>query len=244
MLKNTFCHIPGVGKETEANIWRNNTLNWEEFLTKNQNHNLNNHIEQSLNAYRNKDYKYFIDNIPGKDHWRTYPDFKEQCCFLDIETTGLDKHRDDITLIGLYNGTESKIFTQGENIKDFALELDKYPLVVTFNGRCFDIPFIRRKYPEVNLNKFHIDLRFAMKNLGYSGGLKKIEKQLGINRGEELDGVDGFEAVRLWYSYKKGNDDSLTLLKKYLKADIENLKTIMDFAFDKLKEKEFLSVID
>ena len=82
-----------------------------------------------------------------------------------------------------------------------------------------------------------------MKELGYAGGLKKIEKEIGICRDDDLDGVDGFEAVRLWYKYKKGDQAALDKLVKYNIADVENLKVMMEFAFEKLKEKNFHSVI-
>ena len=80
-------------------------------------------------------------------------------------------------------------------------------------------------------------LRYLMKDLGYSGGLKRIEKEVGINRDDELAEVDGFEAVRLWRRYKKGDLQSLELLKKYNEADVVNLKTLMEFTYGKLKEK-------
>ncbi|MBW3015814.1 ribonuclease H-like domain-containing protein [Candidatus Woesearchaeota archaeon] len=176
-------------------------------------------------------------------HWRTYKEFKP--CFLDIETTGLSRHYDDITVIGLYNGRESKFFVKDDNMHEFAPELNKYPLVVTYNGKCFDLPFIQHKFPSLNLNKFHIDLRFEMKKIGFSGGLKSIERQLGLNRDSSLKDIDGFEAVRLWYRYKRrGDDEALRLLLKYNQADIENLKTLMDLTYDRLRASEFLSRIE
>ncbi len=172
-------------------------------------------------------------------HWRAYPELKNNCCFLDIETTGLDKHNDDITMIGLYDGKESKVFINGKNLKDFQKEIVKYPMIVTFNGRCFDVPFIQNKFPKLNLNKFHIDLRFAMANIGYTGGLKRIEREVGIQRDSDLKEVDGFEAVRLWYKYKRGDKEALDTLVRYNIADIENLKTLMELTYTKLKEKSF-----
>lgn len=243
--------MPGVGIETEQSIWKSNILSWDELcrnpsaikVSQGRAEHIALHLQESLAAYNSGNFGYFAEKIPLKHHWRAYGDLKDKCCFLDIETTGLDKHRDEITMIGIYNGNESKIFINGRNLDQFHKELLKYPLIVTFNGRCFDLPFIKNKFPDAKLDKLHIDLRFAMRALGYSGGLKSIERQLGIDRGDELYGVDGFEAVRLWYKYKRGDDNSLMLLKKYLKADIENLKTLMEFAYDKLKENHFLSVI-
>ena len=249
ILKNTFLHIPGIGKQTENQIWKNNIYNWHEFLENHYKISLSGsrkqylyyHVQKSIQAYNNQNHEFFLENLPGKEHWRCYKDLNP--CFLDIETTGLDRYHDDITLIGIYDGKQSKIFIKGKNLGEFQKEIQKYPLIISFNGKCFDIPFINAKFPNLNLNKFHIDLRFAMRELGYSGGLKIIEKTTGISRNNEIKDIDGFEAVRLWYKYLRGDREALHLLIEYNKADIENLKTLMDFAFNKLKEKHFLSVI-
>ena len=90
--------------------------------------------------------------------------------------------------------------------------------------------------PEISFNQFHVDLRFVLKGLGYEGGLKKIEKRLGIERESDVSELSGKDAVRLWYQYKRRNDDSaLNTLIKYNIEDIENLKYLMDFSYDKLK---------
>jgi len=251
MLKNTFVHIPGVSKETEEKIWKNNVFNWSEFLEcreqldmcSSKKDKICNFLRVSVDACKKGDYYFLLDNIPSNMHWRAYPDLKNKCCFLDIETTGLSKHHDEITVIGLYDGKESKVFVNGKNMNEFEDEIKKYDMIVTFNGKCFDVPFIQSKFPSINLDKFHVDLRYAMREIGYSGGLKRIEKEIGINRDDEISAVDGYEAVRLWYKYKKGDKDALDLLVKYNIADIENLKIMMEFAFEKLKEKNFLSVI-
>ncbi|MBD3249652.1 exonuclease [Candidatus Woesearchaeota archaeon] len=246
MLKSTFVHIPGVSKYTEEYLWKNSITTWHEFLDKHKTLSLHqnkidkikHYTERSIQAHGEDNIGFFLKHMHPKIHWRTYKEYKP--CFLDIETTGLSKHRDDITIAGLYDGKQSKIFINGKNLEELKYELDKYNLLVTFNGKCFDIPFIQSKYPELDLNKFHIDLRFAMRPLGYSGGLKNIEKQAGIQRDDDLQDIDGWEAVRLWYKYQKGDERSLDLLVKYNIADIENLKLLMDMAFKKLKQREFL----
>ena len=176
--------------------------------------------------------------IPLNEHWRVYRELKNKCCFLDIETTGLYRS-DDITLIGIYDGKEPKIFVKGRNLSDFKEEIKKYPLMVTFNGRCFDIPFIREHFPELQMEQFHIDLRFVLASLGYRGGLKRIESELRLKRDNSIMDVDGFEAVRLWHKYQRGNEEALTKLTSYLSADICNLLPLMEFAYDEMKNKHF-----
>ena len=243
MLKRSFIHIPGINEEIEKQIWQSNVHSWTNFL---ENHasvslsstkkeQITSYIHQSLQAYDNQEHSFFFDNMPPKQQWRLYGHFK--CCFLDIETTGLSKYNDDLTVIGLYNGRESKIFINGKNLDQFAEEIKKYDLIVTFNGKCFDVPFLKAKFPRLDLDKPHLDLRYLMKDIGYVGGLKRIEREVGICRDDDLQDISGFDAVRLWYKYKKGDEEALKLLVKYNIADIENLKTLMEFAYDKLKQK-------
>jgi uncharacterized protein len=99
-------------------------------------------------------------------------------------------------------------------------------VVVTYNGKCFDLPFIRNTL-RVRMDHVHIDLRYLLASLGYRGGLKGCERQLGIGR-EELDGVDGFFAVLLWDEYRKNrNRKALETLLAYNILDVVNLEALM-----------------
>lgn len=248
MLESTFLHIPGIGETTETYLWQHGIRHWNEFekrsgsicLPKRKKDLISKYISLSKECIARQDYHFFSANLPLNQHWRAYSTFRP--CFLDIETTGLDKHRNEITLIGLYNGAESKVFINGHNLDEFYEELSKYPVIVSFNGMMFDVPFIKAKY-DVPIDQLHIDLRFVLAKLGYKGGLKKIEKELGITRDDSIDGVDGFEAVRLWYRYKKGDQEALKKLVEYNIADIENLKTLMDYAFKASMKRCFSSAL-
>ncbi|MBS1266208.1 MAG: hypothetical protein MAG795_00175 [Candidatus Woesearchaeota archaeon] len=245
MLKNTFQHVPGVGCKTEQKIWKNNVLDWDTFMSSKRvgissgkRTRIARFLETCSKHIDENNHKFLLDHFPDNQQWRVYPD--TNVCFLDIETTGLSRHYHDITTIGLFDGKKSKVFIQGKNLDKFADEFQKFNTVVTFNGKCFDIPFISQKFPDTDVNKFHIDLRYVMRRLGYSGGLKLIERAVGIERDDDLKEVDGYEAVRLWKRYQRGDDDALDLLIKYNIADIENLKVLMDLAFKRMKNQVFL----
>ena len=79
-----------------------------------------------------------------------------------------------------------------------------------------------------------------LKSLGFSGGLKGCERQMGIDRGDLKD-IDGYEAVILWHDYKRtGNKKSLETLIQYNSADARNLETLMVMAYNlKLKGTPF-----
>jgi hypothetical protein len=111
---------------------------------------------------------------------------------------------------------------------------------VTFNGARFDLPFIRKEYPGFSYeNKMHADIMYCLRRIGLCGGLKKIEVDLGISRSEETTGIDGFEAVRLWNRYEKGNEQALDLLLQYNREDIVNLETILEITYEDLKKQAF-----
>jgi hypothetical protein len=80
---------------------------------------------------------------------------------------------------------------------------------------------------------------YPLRRIGFSGGLKKIEQMLGISRSEGTTGLSGFDAVRLWREYERGNNRSLDLLLEYNREDIVNLKTIIDMVYDRLVENKF-----
>jgi uncharacterized protein YprB with RNaseH-like and TPR domain len=82
-----------------------------------------------------------------------------------------------------------------------------------------------------------MDLCFALRDIGYKGGLKKIEKQLGISRGDDTDGLTGLDAVRLWRQHQLGIESALERLIAYNREDVVNLETISEIAYKGLKGK-------
>jgi uncharacterized protein len=244
ILQNTFCHVPGISQNKEQELWNSDVLTWNDLLDKIENNHLSFKrdksvkfvLNRSIDSLNNKNHEFFFNSLDQREHWRAYHDFKDKCCFLDIETTGLSKHHNDVTVVGLYDGNDCRMFVNGKNMGELKKAVDEYDMFVTYNGKCFDVPFLKAKNPLLNFDKFHVDLRFELRKLGLSGGLKHIEKEMGINRDDEIKEVDGFEAVRLWRRYKKGDKGALSTLINYNKADVVNLKTLMDFTYDKLKK--------
>ena len=49
--------------------------------------------------------------------------------------------------------------------------------------------------------------------------------------------MTGFDSVRLWKQYERGDKDALAKIIKYNKEDIVNLKTILELTYPKMVEK-------
>jgi uncharacterized protein YprB with RNaseH-like and TPR domain len=97
------------------------------------------------------------------------------------------------------------------------------------------MPIVQRMFSDLSDNHIHIDLKYALQQLGYRGGLKAIEKKLGISRSSETDGMDGGGAIILWQRHILGDPHALELLLKYNCEDVENLEPLMEFAYRELR---------
>jgi len=151
--------------------------------------------------------------------------------YLDIETTGLSPDYHEITVVGIYlvEGSDTR-FVQlvGEEITEESLLelLDGVSTIFTYNGKRFDLPFIRDRLG-LNLEaEFgHHDLMYDCWRNNLYGGFKAVEHQLGIPR--RLKGINGFEAVMLWWRYvNEGDRTALELLLEYNREDVMNLTTL------------------
>jgi uncharacterized protein YprB with RNaseH-like and TPR domain len=192
-------------------------------------------VEESKTRLKAMDHAYFASGLPYREHWRAYGEFRGRIGYLDIETTGLSYVSDDITLVGIYDGRETHTFIRGKNLEDFPEHLRRYSLIATFNGSRFDLPFIHRAFPGISIDQLHVDLMYPLRRMGFTGGLKRIERELGIVRSEETRGIDGFEAVRLWRAYERGNRKALGTLVEYNREDVENLERILELVYCTLR---------
>ncbi len=243
MLRQTFLHVPGVSYRTEERLWQSGVASWDDVLEDRMpavpphlRSVLGEEITRSQEALRRGRYRYFTVRLPQREHWRAWPEFRDAVAYLDIETTGLDIGRDAVTVVGVYDGRRKRSFIQGENLEELPAALERVRLLVTFNGSRFDVPFLRRAFPRMRLDQLHLDLMNPLHRLGYWGGLKRIERRLGIRRSDETAGMGGFDAVRLWHAYVNGDDDALDVLVAYNREDVVNLEPLAEFAYRSLRE--------
>ncbi|HVZ42148.1 MAG TPA: ribonuclease H-like domain-containing protein [Candidatus Kapabacteria bacterium] len=245
MLRNTFCHIPGIGLRTEQKLWEEGIRTWDDYLEMGglalrgaRGAAVTGGLERSIEALDEGDIGFFAESLPASESWRLFGEFGGRAAYLDIETTGVG-YSDGITTIALYDGRDVRTYVSGENLRRFRDDIDAYEMLITYNGKCFDVPVIE-SYFMMSLPQAHIDLRYVLHSLGYRGGLKGCEAQLGLDRGD-LAGVDGYFAVLLWHEYQRtGNPAALETLLAYNVEDTVNLERLMQLAYNmKLEETPF-----
>src|SRR5262249_23496791 len=102
----------------------------------------------------------------------------------------------------------------------------------TFNGKAFDIPYLEGRFGKEFFTGAHLDLRPIAAAVGLKGGLKKIEKQIGIERPADIRRYTGYDAVKLWRAYRRGRKDALEPLARYKLADAVNLQTVLRVGYN------------
>jgi uncharacterized protein YprB with RNaseH-like and TPR domain len=148
--------------------------------------------------------------------------------YIDIETTGLSRYYAELTVIGIAveKGSKTDVIQLLEQdlCEPKIIEvLQRTDEIYSYNGSRFDLPFIQAKM-SIDLRRLfkHRDLMYDCWRYGLKGGLKAVERQLGINR--ELRNVDGYVAVKLWYEYvNNGDTEALETLLAYNREDVVNL---------------------
>lgn len=140
--------------------------------------------------------------------------------YLDVETDRNGR----LTVVGFYHRAAGLIQLVGGEItrKNLLANLPPSGNLYTYNGHCFDLRCIRCQLG-LNLREIYesVDLRWVCQARGLTGGLKAVERTLGIRR--ELPEVDGYQAMILWEEYRRGDLEALWRLLFYNREDVMNL---------------------
>ena len=250
MIRNSFIFLERVTAARERKIWQQGILTWDDFLRADRVNGIpaaaKRYYDRKIVEARKQLYlensSYFTSLMPQTEHWRLYDFFKEDAVYLDIETDGLSDNC-DVTVVGLFDGYDTKTMIRRVNL-DWQLlrkELGRHKMIVTFNGSVFDLPFMKKRYGDVIPKIPHCDLRFCCSRIGLNGGLKSVEKQLKISRGEIVEKFYGGDAAKLYRMWRGSGDDYyLKLLVEYNEEDCANLKRIAEHAYNELRSATFV----
>lgn len=227
MLKRTFVHLPGFGFKAEEKLWNQGVETWDhlrdgvtQFFKADRCVPIIKNLDKSFEALENGRTDFFYRHLPRAALWRLVPDFIKEIAFLDIETTGLSlPPRNTTTSIAIiYKG---KLYQEFEHRRkrDLIKWIDSdCKLICTYYGEVFDVPFLRKEFG-VKLTQAHLDLCFWLRRLGYTGGLKQVERNFKSVPKRITEGIDGFSALILWNRYLNGSKAALRTLMTYNAED-------------------------
>lgn len=256
MIRNTFSYLSGIGEKLEKRLWKDGILTWDlfldagtiNFLSRDKKERFDDSLSVAAQKLDERDAFFFAKTVKRREHWRLFEIFRGEAVCLDIETNGFQPNNGGyVTVVGLYDGCEWRSLVAGENLttENLNRELSGYRCLITYYGASFDIPFLLRSFPGVRFDMPHFDLCYAAHRMGFTGGLKKLEAALGIERDKDVQGMNGYDAVKLWELARRGNGEAMRLLLAYNREDTVNLLGIADVLYQRLKRstgiEEYLS---
>jgi len=246
MIESTFLFLNGIGRTTERRLWEQGISAWRDFLQcssvrgmsagRKTLYDTDVSLAQEQHARDNP--RFFATCLKTRDQWRLYEWLRPRAVYLDIETAG--GPYGEVTVVGLFADGRMTSLLRGDTLTEERLcdELSRYDLIVTFFGSGFDLPYLHAVFPRLRIDQPHLDLCFAAKQLGLRGGLKQIERMVGIEREGALQGMDGWDAVRMWSRWRHGRDtQALELLLAYNEADCVNLQPLADLLYCQLVQQ-------
>ena len=243
MLKQSFVHLPGVGPLTEKKLWQMGVLNWDQLRKKAPGlfkqpkaTAILERLDQCERALEKKDFYFFSGVLPKDQHWRVLPEIPnvlDRIAYLDIETTGLGfpPSSESTAITFYYQGQVLQAHEHAQKKKLIQTILAEKPILVTFFGQAFDVPFLTQEYG-VKFDCVHLDLCFWLKRQGYKGGLKKIQKLFSDIPSRLSMDIDGYDAVRLWKFHQRGVQGALDTLLTYNAEDTIVLEPLFVKAYN------------
>ena len=240
-LENTYIGVDGVGETTERRLWEAGARRWAEFDPSLCGPTTADRIESFIESARPRldagDAAFFDERLPSAERWRLYENFREAACFFDIETTGLSQTRDRVTCVSVHRGGDTETLVRGDDLtRENLRELLDAPLLVTYNGARFDVPFLETSF-DLTIDAPHLDLMYPCRRAGLTGGLKAIEPAVGVER--DRPDLAGRDAIRLWREHERGVDGALETLVSYNREDTVNLRTVAEGVVERL-DRELL----
>jgi uncharacterized protein YprB with RNaseH-like and TPR domain len=255
VLESTFQLDGAVGPAREKKLWQAGVASWDELapsllpasLPASVEKKLRAALEVAARARDAGDADRLASLIPSREHWRLFQAFADDAVYLDIETSDDVVGFAGISAIGICDRQGPRLFLPFADSSSRVQPLQAFPeavdgkLLVTFNGLSFDLPILRRAFPEWTPPVCHIDLRHLFPRLGLEGGLKTLERRLvmlGLRRPPHLDGMGGWDAGSLYRRGRDGDRQALGRFAEYNLYDAINLRTLMAYAFNQLVEAE------
>ena len=152
--------------------------------------------------------------------------------YVDIETSGLSPMNNYVTIIGVLT---KDIFNQfilnvnlKQNIIDSYIKENDITEIIGYNHIAFDNKFLvfNEYVSQKNINELkQTDLMHQCHDLNLKGGLKAVEKILGIER--EYEPLNFFQQKALWKKWINNNDwSALDRLLAYNREDVMNLPLV------------------
>ncbi|GAC1336400.1 MAG: ribonuclease H-like domain-containing protein [Myxococcales bacterium] len=234
MITASFRHIRGIGPLRERQLWLAGVRGWDQVpdgivLAASLDEKLRRGVAESRARLDAGDFAHFAQALPPVEHWRLLPQLLEGAGCLDVEVGATPG---EVTVVGVLDKDGPHAFLRGRDLHEFPARAAAWSCLITFNGLAFDLPVLRRAFPEWRPPAAHVDLRHLLARSGQRGTLKQIEARLGLFRPPHLRPLSGADAVWLWQAQQRGDRAALRRLVEYNLYDTFHLRPLAELGYN------------
>lgn len=168
----------------------------------------------------------------------------EQLAFIDIETTGLSSQYHQIINLGIltynkkwhFNQYWASTLDEERLLLESFLELDNpNSLLICYNGKVFDMPFITNRliyhrlihtsFSDRTLDFIYLGRAYAKRNHLSSYKLTALETHFNLNRDADISGVD---VIQAFHAYRKTQDSRYKkAILQHNRLDVERMPYLL-----------------
>jgi uncharacterized protein YprB with RNaseH-like and TPR domain len=228
ILEQSLCLLQGVSHETEIRLRHAGVLTCAQLARDADRYFSARHAQRIRDSFAEWQVArttglvdWVVGHLPVGHRVRALSQCRNDVLFFDIETDGKSPSS-NITCISTMRNGAHRSFWRGHNLSGFLAEWASAKILVGFNSKRFDTPFVCKAFGLTAIPP-QIDLMDEVAHYGYRGGLKTVERKFGVSR--KAKGCDdGNDAIRRWAEYTTGrSEDSLAALLAYNREDVESL---------------------
>lgn len=247
MITATFQLGAACGPRREQRLWEAGVTHWSEYGEKASsallkgaaNISLREAIAAANAALAAGDVARVAALLPKGEHWRLFEVFGKDAAYIDIETCDDVVGFAGISAIGWRDQRGIRLVLAGRDLERFPELAQGWSMLVSFNGLSFDVPILRRAFPDWQPPSAHVDLRHLLARIGVCGGLKAIETRLSslhLQRPEHIADLSGSDTGWLFRRGRDGDRTALRRFAEYNLYDVIALPTLMAYAHNALVE--------
>lgn len=239
--------LPGVGVRKERSMWDQGISSWQQLRDSDRIAGVSaRRLDEFKEASRKIMEMRIADRakeigmlLPSRERWRLLGSWNDSYAALDVEAVRSNGSFVPV-VISLRRGCRKpRTFVRGDDLSWRTLKehLSGVDFLVTFNGSSFDLPLLEDSGFSVG-DPLHLDLRRYCHRARLGGGLKDIERRLGISRSRELEFSTSEQVSYLWKAWeRRGSKNALDLLIKYNQQDVDSLPQLAGRIYRRLAEE-------